>query len=89
VIITDEMLKLAEAAYDNNIDDLTDACDLDSMRLALEAVAPMLIAQGMVDAAFMAYCDGHTPTGDRIRARAQEIDPQPELRGQSFEEPYP
>lgn len=44
-------------------------------RAALEAVAPMLIAQGMTEAAFIAYCEGQIVTGDRIRARAQELDP--------------
>jgi len=80
MIITDEMLKLAEAAYDNNIDDLTDACDLDSMRLALEAVAPMLIFNGLMQAVQIAS-EGRDSgyTIDYIIAlilsRAQKLEP--------------
>ena len=81
IMITDEMLKLAEEAYDNNIDDLTDACDLDSLRLALETVAPMLIAQGMREAAdYMLSINDGSPirltSFNELCRRAQELDPQ-------------
>ena len=44
MIITDEMVEKAVEAYDEFL------CDPPSMRAALEAIAPMLIARGMQQA---------------------------------------
>jgi hypothetical protein len=74
--ITDEIVKKAEDAYDSFGDPEAPACDPPSMRAALEAVAPMLIAQGMREAADV--CDANWIDEEyakrRILARAQELD---------------
>jgi hypothetical protein len=64
--ITDEMVKIAAKAYDIR------GYHLAELRAALEAVAPMLIAQLMRDAANGTLDEETIRT---IAARAQELDP--------------
>ena len=60
-MITDEMLKVAQDTYDEY-----------SMRAALEAVAPMILAQGMREAFGLAVDAGDL---NAILARADKLDP--------------
>ena len=76
--ITDEMVGIAENAYDNAIDETHEACHAPAIRAALEAVAPMLIAQGMREAADIVQ-RGY-PVKELL-ARAQELDPKYPLGG--------
>jgi len=94
--ITDEMVEKVAKTFSNNempcdwleMTDEGRRSFLEPARAALEAVAPMLIAQGMREAAEMlpggvlAYFDGievknrHcNPDAEAILARAQELDP--------------
>jgi len=88
MVITDEMMKKANRAITDADAYSKDFISETGIRAALEAVAPMLIAQGMREAAEMlpggvlAYFDGievknrHcNPDAEAILARAQELDP--------------
>ncbi|RPJ19481.1 MAG: hypothetical protein EHM33_30190 [Chloroflexi bacterium] len=86
-MITDEMVQTAIDAWINSPPGATE-----SMRAALEAVAPMLIAQGMMEARLTApilskyhgrngfeqerFIDDYNKWQDHHIARAQELDPQ-------------
>ncbi|RPJ19482.1 MAG: hypothetical protein EHM33_30195 [Chloroflexi bacterium] len=74
MIITDEMLSNALAAYWRE-NDGTGQHSI-AMRAALEAIAPMLIARGMQEAAEVANDWEVGGSSVRILARAQELDPQ-------------
>jgi hypothetical protein len=80
--ITEEMVEKAKKAMDARVSFIhlspsglgtSGFVDSDAIRAALEAVEPMLIAQGMREAAVLALgSNPHTA----ILARVQEIDPQ-------------
>ena len=73
--VTDKMIGIACKAYVLHPD--SSLANYYRMQAALEAVAPMLIAQGMREAA--GICGGWGESGDEISVailrRAQEIDP--------------
>lgn len=71
MIITDEMVGIAENAYDK-VGTFHTGCETSALRAALEAVAPMLIAQLMRDAANGTLDEETIRT---IAARARELDP--------------
>jgi hypothetical protein len=81
-MITDEVVEKAQLAYygtgydhsgnENHLVQNTYSPSI-SMRAALEAVAPQLIAQGMREAAQL--CIWAPMTERHILARAQELDP--------------
>jgi hypothetical protein len=85
--ITDEMVEIAKKAMDARVAFIhlspsglgtSGFVDNDAIRAALTAVAPMLIARGMREAAkiVLPMDDwGTTEISDTILARAQELDP--------------
>jgi hypothetical protein len=75
-MITDEMVEKAEAAASDLWTYATEEpSGTDAMRAALEAVAPLLIAQGLREAADLLVEDYYPAGRRRILARAQELDP--------------
>jgi len=84
-MITNEMVEKANRAITDADAYSKDFLSVTGMRAALEAVAPMLIAQGMREAAetLTTYMPSHHAASNRILARArdhilaraQELDP--------------
>jgi hypothetical protein len=70
-MITDEMVKKAREAWPDQVG--VGVTFTDAMRAALEAVAPALVAQGMLEAAQSACLD--CGAAQTIEARAQKLDP--------------
>ena len=66
-LVTDEMVKIAQQTWR--------FAGKDHMRAAIEAIAPMLIAQGMREAAEISANEEVHWIAEEILARAQELDP--------------